>query len=220
MLLAAGRGERMRPLSDHTPKPLLPLRGRPLVEHVIARLRNAGIRDLVVNHAWLGERIVQALGDGRRLGVRVRYSAEPPGALDTGGGIRRALPLLGDAPFAVCNADVWCDFDFRRLRLAPEDLCHLVLVPNPPHHPDGDFHLHHDRVQARGDPLLTFSGIGLYRPSLFLRRAPGRFPLAPLLREAMALGRVSGQCHRGCWNDVGTPARLAELEARGDASPR
>lgn len=211
MLLAAGRGERMRPATDHTPKPMLEVAGRPLIEHAINRLARAGIKDLVINHAWLGHRIVESLGDGRALGVRIRYSAEPPGALETGGGIRHALSLLGSEPFVVCNADLWCDYDFTGLALAPEFLCHLVLVPNPAHHPEGDFHLRNGRVDNEGEPRLTFSGIGVYRPALFRRRPPGRFPLAPLLREAMAEHAVSGERFDGVWNDVGTPQRLAEI---------
>jgi MurNAc alpha-1-phosphate uridylyltransferase len=222
MVLAAGRGERMRPLTDRTPKPLLRVAGRALIEHVILRLHRAGIRDLVINHAWLGEQIVDALGDGQRLGVRIRYSPEPAGALDTGGGIHQALPLLGPGPFVVCNADVWCDYDFARLRLDPGSLCHLVLVANPPHHPRGDFRLEDGRVAGGGSPRLTFSGIGMYRPELFSARQPGRYPLAPLLREAMARGGVTGELHPGCWSDVGTPERLAAIDAavRRRQSPR
>lgn len=208
----------MRPLSDHLPKPLLEVRGRALIEHVIDRLRNAGIRDLVINHAWLGAHIVEHLGDGARLGVRIAYSPEPPDALETGGGILNALPLLGDDPFIVCNADVWCDFDFRRLHLSGTDLCHLVLVPNPPQHPRGDFHLDGGRVLANGEPRLTFAGIGLYRSELFHDRSPGRFPLPPLLTAAMAQGRVSGQSHLGDWDDVGTPERLDALRRRLDTA--
>ena len=211
MVLAAGRGRRMGALTAHTPKPLLEVRGRSLIEHVIARLAAAGIDELVINHAWLGEQILERLGDGHAHGVRIRYSAEPVGALDTGGGIRRALPLLGAEPFVVCNADVWCDYDLSRLTLAAPDLCHLVLVANPTQHPRGDFHLRDGRVAADGEPRLTFSGIGVYRPQLFLRRPEGRFPLAPLLREAMAENAVSGEFHDGCWSDVGTPRRLAAL---------
>ncbi len=213
MLLAAGRGERMRPLTDHTPKPLLQVGGKALIEWLIEGLVRAGILDLVINHAHLGERIEQALGDGSRWGARIRYSAEGAGrALETGGGIYRALPLLGDAPFLVVNADIWTDLDFARLALPAGSLAHLVLVDNPAHHPGGDFHLAGDRVSAAGQPRLTFSGIGIYHPRLFADCQPGAFPLGPLLRAAMPRGSVSGAHHPGRWVDVGTPARLAELD--------
>ena len=213
MILAAGRGERMRPLTDHTPKPLLPVAGRPLITWHIERLARAGIRDLVINHAHLGHLIEQALGDGATWGVRIRYSPEGEGrALETGGGIFRALPLLGGGPFLVINADVWCDREFDRLTLAAGDLAHLVMVDNPAHHPDGDFHLAQGRLHAEGEPRLTFSGIGVYDPALFAGCEPGVFPLAPLLRAAMQAGRVSGEHYQGRWTDVGTAQRLAELE--------
>ena len=215
MLLAAGRGERMRPLTDQVPKPLLPAGGKPLIVWHIERLAAAGICDLVVNHAHLGSRIEQALGDGSRWGVQIRYSAEGEGrALETGGGIFRALPLLGAAPFLVINGDVWTDLDFAELAIAGDDLAHLVLVDNPPHHPDGDFQLAGGRVLATGEPRLTYSGIGVYHPRLFADCVPGAFPLAPLLRTAMARGAVGGRHHRGSWVDVGTPARLAALDAQ------
>ena len=211
MILAAGRGERMRPLTDHTPKPLLEAGGRPLIGHHLAALARAGVREAVVNHAHLGAQIEQALGDGAAYGLRIRYSPEEV-ALETGGGIFRALPLLGPDPFIVVNGDVWTDFDPARLRLADADLAHLVLVDNPAHHPAGDFVLAGDRVREDGGPRLTFSGVGVYRPALFDGCAPGRFPLAPLLRAAIAVGRVSGEHHRGRWVDVGTPERLAALD--------
>ncbi len=213
MILAAGRGERMRPLTDHTPKPLLAVRGRPLIEYHILALAAAGIRELVINHAHLGEQIVAALGDGRRFGVHIRYSPESP-ALETGGGIFRALSLLGDAPFVVVNGDVWSDYDFARLPSEPEGLAHLVLVDNPPHHPEGDFVLRGGRVQAQGGKKLTFSGIGVYRPQLFSGCRPGVFPLTPLLRAAMARAQVSGEHYTGIWCDVGTPERLRALDGR------
>lgn len=218
MILAAGRGERMRPLTDHTPKPLLEVGGRPLIVWHVERLAAAGIRDLVINHAHLGQLIEQALGDGARWGVRIRYSAEGEGrALETGGGIFRALPLLGGAPFLVVNADVWTDFDPRGLALAPGDLACLAMVDNPPHHPHGDFHLAGGRLHADGEPRLTFSGIGLYSPALFSGCSPGAFPLAPLLRDAMRAGRVGGVHHPGLWVDVGTPQRLRDLTRLLDA---
>lgn len=220
MILAAGRGERMRPLTDHTPKPLLQVAGRALIEYHIDALVRAGFTELVINHAHLGARIEEALGDGRRYGARIRYSAEGE-ALETGGGIFRALPLLGPAPFLVVNGDIWTDFSYAGLPAVPAGLAHLVLVDNPPQHPDGDFVLAGDgRVSAAGAPRLTFSGIGVYRPELFAGCRPGRFPLAPLLRTAMAAGQVSGEHYDGAWVDVGTPERLAALERRlGGALP-
>jgi len=214
MLLAAGRGERMRPLTDTTPKPLLEVAGRPLIEHLIRRLVAAGFRDLVINHAHLGHRVESSLGDGARLGARIEYSPEPPGALDTGGGVRRALPLLGPGPFVVVNGDIWTDFPFERLRAAPALDAHLVLVDNPPHHPQGDFSLHAGRVRDGGAPRLTFSGIGVYRPALFAGAPGERFALAPLLRRAAGAGRVSGERYAGEWLDVGTPERLRALDQR------
>ncbi|MCG6897405.1 MAG: nucleotidyltransferase family protein [Thiocapsa sp.] len=211
MILAAGRGNRMRPLTDRIPKPLLEAGGKPLIQYHIERLAAAGIRDLVINHAHLGEQIEAALGDGRTLGVRIRYSPERP-ALETGGGIFRALPLLGPDPFLVINGDVWTDLDPSGLRLAESDLAHLVLVGNPGHHPGGDFALVEGRVALEGDTRLTYSGIGLYSPKLFADCAPGVFPLAPLLRRAILERRVSGVRYPGQWLDIGTPERLAELD--------
>ncbi len=212
MILAAGRGERMRPLTDRTPKPLLTVAGKPLIQYHLERLARAGVREVVINHAWLGGQIEQALGDGRRFGLHIRYSPEPEGALETGGGILRALPLLAGEAFLVINGDVWCDCPLAPLLHPPFGLAHLLLVDNPPHHPAGDFHLAGDRVQAAGEPRLTFSGIGVYRPALFAGCEPGAFPLAPLLRRAMRAGQVSGEHYRGRWLDVGTPARLQALE--------
>ena len=213
MILAAGRGERMRPLSDAVPKCLLEVRGKALIVWLIEALARAGIGEFVINHAHLGHMIEAALGDGRRLGVAIRYSPEAE-ALETAGGITKALPLLGQAPFLAVNGDIFCDFDFPSLatRSLGPNLAHLVLVGNPPHHPHGDFVLRGARVGDTGDPKLTFSGIGLYRPDLFAGVKPGsKGQLAPLLRAAMARGLVSGELHRGAWHDVGTPERLAEL---------
>lgn len=213
MILAAGRGERMRPLTDHTPKPLLRAGAHALIEYHILGLAQAGIRQIIINHAHLGDQIEQVLGDGHRYGVEIRYSAEGE-ALETGGGIFRALSLLGDGPFVVVNGDVWTDYPFDQLPV-PAGLAHLVLVDNPPHHPAGDFVLMPDgRVSDAVGPRLTFSGIGVYRQELFAACRPGRFPLAPLLRAAMAAGRVSGEHYRGGWVDVGTPERLVELDRR------
>ena len=222
LILAAGRGERMRPLTDRTPKPLLPVGGKPLIVWHIVRLVRAGITDLVINHAHLGKQIEQALGDGSRFGAHIRYSDEGA-ALEAAGGIAFALPLLGGAPFAVVNGDIWCDYDFAQLpALAAAmqqrgDLAHLVLVDNPAHNPKGDFFLHADRVSNSAlntqHSALTFSGIGLYQPALFATIQRGsKAPLAPLLRAQIAAGRVSGEHHRGQWLDIGTPARLDELD--------
>jgi MurNAc alpha-1-phosphate uridylyltransferase len=213
MILAAGRGERMRPLTDTLPKPLLPVAGKPLIVHHIERLAKAGIRELVINHAHLGHMIEARLGDGAVWGIHIRYSAEET-ALETGGGILRALPLLGGAPFLVVNGDVWCDVDFGALQLSEGMLAHLVMVPNPEHHAAGDFVLQGDRVMDVAGERLTFSGIGIYHPQLFAACRPGAFPLAPLLRVAMAEGKVSGVCHCGYWVDVGTPERLRVLDHR------
>ncbi|MEN8213250.1 MAG: N-acetylmuramate alpha-1-phosphate uridylyltransferase MurU [Pseudomonadota bacterium] len=210
MLLAAGRGERMRPLTDTTPKPLLPVAGKPLIVHHLEELAAAGFRDLVINHAWLGEQIEQTLGDGSRWNLSIRYSAEGE-ALETGGGIFRALPLLSD-PFIVINGDIFTDVDFASLSIGAHDLAHLLLIENPSHHPEGDFQLSAGRVIESGGARLTFSGIGLYRKALFNRCRPGKFPLAPLLREAVQQQRVGGELHRGEWIDVGTPQRLQLLE--------
>jgi len=211
MILAAGRGERMRPLTDHTPKPLLDVAGKPLIEYHIERLVRDGFRELVINHAHLGAMIEDRLGAGERWGVSIRYSPESP-ALETGGGIFNALPLLGKGPFVVVNGDVWCDFDFSRLRLPAGRLAHLILVANPLHHPAGDFVLHDGEVGAGDAGRLTFSGIGVYDPALFTGCSTGAFPLAPLLRRAMRQHQVSGESYTGAWIDVGTPERLAELE--------
>lgn len=214
MILAAGRGERMRPLTDHCPKPLLEAGGKPLIVWHIERLRDAGFTELVINHAHLGHLLEQALGDGRRFGVHIEWSPERI-ALETAGGIRQALPLLGDAPFLVVNGDVFCDADFAALKLASGDVAELLLVPNPAHHPDGDFVLNGARLAPDGlnGPKLTFAGIGIYHPRLFATIEPGATArLAPLLHSAIAAGHVGGSRHDGQWIDVGTPARLAELD--------
>lgn len=219
MILAAGRGERMRPLTDHTPKPLLAVGGKPLIVWHIERLREAGYRELVINHAHLGEKIAAALGDGSAYGVNIRYSPEVE-ALETAGGIANALPLLGEAPFLVVNGDVYCDIDFTALKLDERDQALLVLVDNPPQHPDGDFALHDGRVADHGPARLTFSGVGIYRPALFADIPPlGKARLAPLLRAQMAAGKVGGVHHQGRWEDVGTPERLRRLDAELRAAP-
>lgn len=226
MILAAGRGERMRPLTDTCPKPLLPVAGTPLIVWHIRRMVAAGIREIVVNHAWLGEQIVQALGDGSAFGASIRHSAEAS-PLETAGGIVQALPWLGPEPFLVVNGDIWCDWDIGRAPLIAKRLQALrwlswsVLVDNPVHHPQGDFELCAGRLvdappsSAAGSDRLTFSGIGLYDPALFSGLTPGtRAPLAPLLRASAAAARAGAEHHRGQWTDVGTPQRLAELDAR------
>jgi MurNAc alpha-1-phosphate uridylyltransferase len=213
MILAAGRGERMRPLTDRAPKALLGVGGRPLVSWLIERLREGGVREIVMNHAHLGAAIETALGDGARFGVSIRYSPEAP-ALETAGGIANALPLLGDAPFIAANADVFCDIDFSHLvrRELGEALAHLVLVDNPTHHLAGDFTLNGDSVGNSLDGRLTFAGIGLYSPKLFIGiRRGDKAQLAPLLRAAAEVGKVTGERFRGRWIDVGTPERLAAL---------
>ncbi len=220
MILAAGRGERMRPLTDRVPKPLLEVAGKPLIKYHIEALRDAGFVEIVINHAWLGEQIVQRLGNGRRLGVKIDYSPEPEGALDTGGGIHQALPLLGDEAFLVVNSDIWTDYPYASLHHPPARLAHLVLIDNPAHHPRGDFGLEKDVVTVAGGNRLTFSGIGLYRPELFRDQPAGPFPLAPLLREAIRCAEVTGEHYHGDWTDVGTPQRLAELnEFAGREAP-
>ncbi len=215
MILAAGRGERMRPLTDHTPKPLLPVGGKPLIVWHIEKLAQAGFRDIVINHAHLGSLIEAALGDGRQFGVSIRYSPEAE-ALETAGGIANALPLLGNEPFLVVNGDVFCDYDFARIpkTLPTSRLAWLVLVDNPGHNSGGDFALVDDQVQSDGATKWTFSGIGVYRPQLFDAVARGsKAKLAPLLRAAMAQGQVGGELFAGRWLDIGTPQRLAELDA-------
>ncbi|MDP2870565.1 N-acetylmuramate alpha-1-phosphate uridylyltransferase MurU [Methyloversatilis sp.] len=220
MILAAGRGERMRPLTDHLPKPLLEVGGKPLIVWHIERLVAAGVTDLVINHAHLGNKLVEALGDGAAFGAAIRWSAEPPGALETAGGIAHAMPLLGARPFIVINGDTWCDVDVAALQRAADTaqadgtLAHLLLVPNPPHHPDGDFTLVDGQAGETGGPKLTFSGVAAYHPSMFAALDPDApAKLAPLLRAAMRDRRVTGALHTGHWFDVGTPQRLADVDA-------
>ncbi len=217
MILAAGRGERMRPLTDHTPKPLLPIAGTPLIVHHLKALRAAGIVEVVINTGHLGEQLPAALGDGQHWGMRILWSPEPPEALETGGGIFQALPLLGQEPFIVVNGDVWTDYPLARWTeppLAPSGLAHLALVNNPPHHAEGDFALlENGQLTEQGTPRWTFSGFSVLRPELFADCQAGRFPLGPLLRRAMAAGQVSGEFYPGEWRDIGTPQRLEELNA-------
>ncbi|MEO7623130.1 MAG: N-acetylmuramate alpha-1-phosphate uridylyltransferase MurU [Gallionella sp.] len=219
MLLAAGRGERMRPLTDHTPKPLLKVGGKSLIVWHIENLVRAGINEIVINHAHLGAQIESALGDGNQFGANILYSPEAK-ALETAGGIAYALQLLGQEPFAVVNSDIFCDYDFAQLHVraaalkAKGDAAHLVLVSNPVQHPNGDFGFQQQRVTA-SPPQLTFSGIGIYQPALFQEISRGSTaPLAPLLRAQITLGKVSGEHHQGLWADVGTPQRLVELDSQ------
>lgn len=220
MILAAGRGERMRPLTDHIPKPLLPVANKPLIVWHIERLAAAGISHIIINHAWLGEQLVRYLGSGARYGVQLHYCAEPQtAALETAGGIVQALALLGNAPFLVINGDIWCDWGFHQAPSVAETLIQrraqawLLMVDNPAHHPEGDFALAADgTLHHRGDHRLTYAGMGVYHPELFNGMVSGKpAKLAPLLRSAMARNAVMGARHTGCWTDVGTPQRLAEL---------
>ena len=218
MILAAGRGERMRPLTDAMPKPLLPVADKPLIQHHIERLARAGVRELVINLAWKGAALREALGSGERFGVRIAYSDEGERALETGGGIFNALPLLGDAPFLIVNGDVWTDYPFGSLverfeGRRSDDLAHLVLVPNPPQHTQGDFSLAGDRVMERSEATATYSGVAVFAPKFFAACSPGPFKLLPPLLAAMGAGRLSGELYAGEWFDIGTPQRLAELEA-------
>ena len=225
LVFAAGLGERMRPLTDTTPKPLLEAGGKPLIAWHLEKFAALGVTDVVVNTSWLAPRFPEVLGDGSRWGLRLHYSYEGTTALETGGGMYHALPLLGDAPFLAVNGDVWTDLDFATLPREPAGDAHLVLVDNPAQHPAGDFELRDDgTIAPHGDTQLTFAGIGVYRPSLFARwreiigdapgaaQVPPRFKTIPLLREAMTRGAVTGTHHRGAWTDVGTPARLRELD--------
>ncbi|MFP7722043.1 N-acetylmuramate alpha-1-phosphate uridylyltransferase MurU [Lysobacter sp. A3-1-A15] len=224
LVLAAGLGERMRPLTDSTPKPLLPVAGKPLIQWHLEKLSACGVDEVIVNTSWLADRFPPALGDGSRWGLKLQFVYEGDTPLETGGALFNALPLLGDAPFIAVNGDIWTDFDFARLPSAPSGDAHLVLVDNPTHNAGGDFSLGPDG-QVHSRPSLTFSGIGVYRPTLLagwrdvvgdvpgVDATPPRFKLAPLLRAAMVDGRVSGEHHAGLWTDVGTPQRLAQLDA-------
>lgn len=211
MILAAGRGERLRPLTDRLPKPLIEAGGRPLISWHLEKLARAGFGEVVINLGHLGDRLREAVGDGDQSGLTIRYSQEPPGALETGGGIHQALPLLGDEPFLLVNGDCWTDLDFAVLSLAPGDLAQLVLVDNPAHNPAGDFALEDSRVRNTGDPMLTYAGVAVLHPELFRGCAAGRFPLTPLLRQAADSGRVGGTHYPGAWFDAGTIEQLQEL---------
>jgi MurNAc alpha-1-phosphate uridylyltransferase len=212
MILAAGRGERMRPLTDHTPKPLLRVRGQPLIERHVVRLVEAGLNTIVINLAWLGPQISDYLGDGARYGAAITYSREAPRALDTGGGIFRALPHLSPGPFAVINGDIYTDFPLATLSIDGACDAHLILVPNPAYLP-GDFGIEDDRALAGARQLFTFGCIAVYRPDFFAGCSDGEFPIMPLWQRSMAAGRCGAQLYSGFWEDVGTPQRLAALNA-------
>ena len=211
--MAAGRGERMRPITDTLPKPLVPVAGKPLIGYHLERLAAAGVREVVINLSWLGEHIRSALGDGRDFGISIAYSEEGPVPLETGGGIFKALPWLGSGPFLVVNGDTWSDIDYGHLAL--EDGAHgrIVLVANPTHNTRGDFGLEGDVVVDREVDRFTYSGVGVYRPEFFAGCSPGRFPMLPLMKRAISSRLLRGELHRGEWCDVGTPERLAALDA-------
>ncbi|GGO86383.1 mannose-1-phosphate guanylyltransferase [Marinobacterium nitratireducens] len=213
MILAAGLGTRMRPLTLTTPKPLLQVGGKALIQYHVERLAAAGFSELLINHAWLGDQVEAFLGDGKRFGVRIRYSAEGE-PLETGGGIFRVLDWLSPQgePFAVVNGDVFTDYPFARLPRRLDGQAHLVLVDNPPQHPQGDFALRDGRVLQEGAERHTFSGVSVLSPRLFEGCEPGAFALAPLLRRAMAAGEVSGERYKGYWVDVGTVERLRQVD--------
>lgn len=215
MILAAGRGERMRPLTDTTPKPLLVVAGKPLIQYHIENLAAAGIGEIIINLAWKGAMIREALGDGARFGVRILYSDEGEAALETGGGIFKALAMLGTSPFVVISGDIWTDYDLRDMaaRLAASDVAHFVLAPNPAFHERGDFGLREGRLIDGGEARYTYANIGVFRPEFFSGCEPGRFPLAPLMYEWIRRGRVSGELYQGRWYNVGTPAQLLQLDA-------
>ncbi len=212
MILAAGRGERLRPLTDKTPKPLIKVAGKSLIETHLQNLSATGFKEIVINTAWLAEKIHQQLGDGTNYGVTIQYSDEAE-ALETAGGIINALPLLGEEPFLVVNGDIWCNFDFSTLtELKPHSQAHLLLVNNPDHNQKGDFALQDNLIKNTGDPMYTFSGIGIYCAAFFAGQKTGALPLAPIIRSKCEAGLVSGQYYNGGWTDVGSIERLQELE--------
>lgn len=213
MILAAGRGERMRPLTDELPKPLLKAGPHCLIEYHLYQLAAAGFVEVVINLAWLGEKIIDYIGNGEQYGLQVRYSNEGDQALETAGGIIQALPLLGEQPFVVINADVWSDYPYAELKdFQLSGLAHLVLVNNPEHNPQGDFAIKDNRVLNQGDKKYTFSGIGVYSKEFFAGLSPGKSPLAPVLRDAIERGQVTGEVYQGHWLDIGTAQRLQQLE--------
>lgn len=211
MILAAGRGERLRPITEEIPKALVEVQGRTLLERHLDNIRAAGIETVIINLGWLGERIAELVGSGQSYGLNVAYSPEGDDILETGGGIHRALPLLGKDPFLVVNADVFTDMPLPPAEMGKKDAGHLVLVPTPAHKERGDFELEDGRVVDSDNPALTFSGIAVYRPEFFASCEAGRFPLAPMLKAAARAGQLGGSLYEGLWEDVGTPERLAEL---------
>jgi len=211
MILAAGRGERLRPLTDTIPKPLVEVRGKPLIEHHIQALCEAGFREIIINQGHLGDMLPAAIGNGSKWGISIHWSDEQPEALETGGGIHKALPLLGESPFLVVNGDIWTNYPFARLRAVKCDWAHLVMIPNPPQHPQGDFVLLNARIRNEGASKLTFSGIGVYHPRLFNGCKAGKFSVVPLLRSAMDNHLVTGEKFEGCWEDIGTLERLESI---------
>ncbi len=213
IILAAGRGERLRPLTDVTPKPLLKVGGKYLIEYHLLSLYRAGFRDVVINIAWLGQQIIDALGNGEKYNLNLVYSNERNQALETGGGIYNALPLLGNAPFLVVNADVWTDYPFEKLYEFPlQDKAHLVLVDNPPHHEKGDFAIVDNRLVDASENLFTYSGLGVYSVDFFENNQAGKFSLAPIIRDYISVYKISGELYKGCWVDVGTEQRLNKLD--------
>ena len=213
MILAAGHGVRLKPLTDQTPKPLIPVAGKPLIEYHLEALAAAGFGEIVINQGHLGEQLPLALGNGERWGVRILWSDERPDPLETGGGLYKALPLVGDSPFLAVNGDIWTDYPFSRLRAVKCDYAHLVLVPNPKHHPQGDFALQGAVIRKQGEPRYTYSGIAVYHPRLFRDCSPGKFSVVPLMWRDMEENIVTGERYDGAWSDIGTPERLANLDA-------
>jgi len=214
IILAAGRGARLRPLTDQMPKPLVPVDGKPLIEHHIEGLAEAGFREIVINQGHLGDMLPAALGNGERWGVNIHWSDEQPSALETGGGILKALPLLGKGPFLAVNGDIRTDFPFARLRAVKCDYAHLVMVPNPAHNPEGDFALHGARVRSDGTEKFTYAGIAVYHPRLMQGCEPGKFSMVPVLQAAMSDHLVTGEIFRGAWNDIGTLERLQQANGQ------
>ena len=221
MILAAGKGERMRPLTLVKPKPLLEVCGTTLIEHHIINLKNAGFKRIIINISWLGQQIMQKLGSGSQYGVDIRYSSEGPEPLETGGGMLKALPLIGDEPFLVVNGDIKTDFDFRNLKCDAKSLAHLVLVNNPPHNNNGDFSIdENENLSFQAEkPKYTYSGIGIYNPQLFSGLEKGKFSVIPLLKQAMNKQLISGQLFKGKWDDIGTIERLTEINLNCKKTP-
>jgi MurNAc alpha-1-phosphate uridylyltransferase len=213
MILAAGRGKRMGALTDHIPKPLLPIKNKPLIVYQIEALKDAGVEAFVINLGHLGHKIEAALGNGTKFGVQIQYSLEDP-VLETGGGVAKALPLLGSDPFIVVSSDIYTDFPYKKLPKDPKGLVHLVMVDNPPHHPRGDYGLVDGKICKMGEPLFNFGGIGVYRPELFIGCPEGSFPLYVLYEKAIKEQQISGEYYQGLWHNIGKPEQLADLNQR------